>query len=500
MLKKRLSGILLPIFSLPGSEPIGTFNQDAFSFIDFLESSGQSIWQILPLNSVDLDGSPYNSKSAFAGNILHIDLFELENRKFIENVKEKIPPFENKNKVDYSLLKTYKTKLLKEAFDTFNLKKTEEKKDFLKFCKTNSYWLDEFSLFAVLDDYFDNKSWIDWPKELKFREKTAINKFKKEHKEKIEFIKFTQWIFFEQWQKLRNYANKKKIEIWGDMPIFVSFDSADVWSNQEIFQMTKGKRKAVAGVPPDYFSKTGQLWGNPLYDWKKLQENDFKWWQKRFKTMFSLYDSLRLDHFRGFEAYWKVPAKEKTAINGKWTKVPGKEFFSKMQTTFKNFSVIAEDLGDITKEVNNLRDEFSFPGMKVLQFAFSTVDNLFLPHNFSTQNCVVYTGTHDNDTILGWYKNLDNEQKSFVNYYLDHYSEENINLKMIRLAFSSIANVAIIPFQDFLNKDSFARLNTPGKSDGTNWRWRFVWNEVPFELKDQIKGLTQLYNRLNMNL
>ena len=495
MLKERLSGILLPIFSLPGSEPIGTFNQDAFSFIDFLHSSGQSVWQILPLNSVDLDGSPYNSKSAFAGNILHIDLFELEDKKLLTKLKEKLPFFENKTQVNYPLLQKYKITLLKEAFNNFTAQKSNQKEDFTNFCKKNSFWLDDFALFSVLDNHFDNKSWIDWPEELKFRKKSTLVKFEKDNKKEIEFIKFTQWLFFSQWQKLKNYANKKNIEIWGDMPIFVSFDSADVWANQSIFQIKKGIRKSVAGVPPDYFSENGQLWGNPLYDWKKLKQENFLWWQKRFETMFELYDSVRLDHFRGFEAYWKVPAKEKTAINGKWIKVPGKEFFKKMKSVFKNFKIIAEDLGNITKEVTNLRDGFNFPGMKVLQFAFSDVENLFFPHNFSTKNCVVYTGTHDNDTLLGWYKSLDNNQKSFVNYYIDNYTEEKLVWKMIRVAFSSIANVAIIPFQDFLQKDSVARLNTPGQSKG-NWRWRFIWNEVPFELKDSIKGLTQVYNRI----
>ncbi|NQT65215.1 MAG: 4-alpha-glucanotransferase, partial [FCB group bacterium] len=445
----------------------------------------QKLWQILPTGPTGYGDSPYQTFSAFAGNPLFIDLDALVEEKLL-SLEDLVNDLQfNEKKVDYDKVRKFKEQKLKRAFNNFDLGETK----FKKFNEDESWWLDDYALFMSLKEYFKGKAWNEWDEEIKLQQQEAVDNYFELLKKQINYYKFCQFIFFEQWEKLKTYTNNKSIKIIGDIPIFVSADSSDTWANPEIFQFDENNVPTkVAGVPPDYFSETGQLWGNPLYDWKVLEEQNFSWWIRRFKSMQKQVDILRVDHFRGFEAYWAVPAEEKTAIKGEWEKAPGEKLFEAVRNELGEIPIIAEDLGIITKDVEVLRDKFEFPGMKILQFAFdSDKENNYLPHKYQ-KNCVVYTGTHDNETTLGWFKNSSAERKEFLKIYLEK-EEIDICWNMIELAWESIADIAIAPMQDFLCLDNAARMNMPGIPDG-NWQWRVEQKQLSFDLAQKIKNLT----------
>ncbi|MBM7623612.1 4-alpha-glucanotransferase [Sporohalobacter salinus] len=492
---KRQSGILLHPTSLPGEYGIGSLGEEAYKFVDFLVASDQKIWQILPLGPTGYGNSPYQSFSAFAGNPLLISLERLRKDALLDekdlNTDREFPL----DYVDYNQVSDFKYSLFEKAFKNFksNVSKSINDK-FQRFCNENEKWLEDYALFKALKEHFNGKPWYKWNEDIKLRRPEAIKEYQERLKNRIDFHKFIQYIFFKQWNKLKAYANHNYIKIIGDIPIFVAYDSADVWANPELFTLDEDKKPInVAGVPPDYFSETGQLWGNPLYDWQKLKETNYKWWIDRFKTTLELVDIVRLDHFRGFAAYWAVPYGEKTAVNGKWKQGPGKDFFRKVKEELKGLPIIAEDLGVITDEVVELRDHFDLPGMGVLQFGFnSQEDNDHLPHNYR-QNSVVYTGTHDNNTVLGWYNNADDEAKEYVKEYLKG-SEENICWDFIQAAWASVSKLAIAPLQDILSLNSEARMNTPGTVKG-NWKWRYREEMLDVNISEKLKRLTEIYHR-----
>jgi len=490
---KRSAGIILHPVSLPGKWGIGDFGESAYRFVDKISSTGVKIWQILPLTPTGTDGCPYNSYSAFAGNELLIDFSPLQKEELLP-AEIKIPFFDSR-KVEYDKVIEFKLELIKKAADTFYQKK-EQSEEFRKFVAENEWWLDDYVNFMVISDIFDGVSWKLWPQEYRKKDPEVINDLKEKYHKEIIRYQFGQWIFFSQWEKLRKYANSKNISIMGDIPIFLSFDSADVWANQEIFLMKDGEMVEVSGVPPDYFSEDGQLWGNPLYNWEVLERTEFKWWIDRFRQNLSMYDSIRLDHFRGFSEYWSVPSNEPTAKNGKWKKTPGERFFTKLFEQIGKFPVVVEDLGNIDSKVKKLRDSFGFAGMKVLQFAFyDGTDHEFLPHNFTDTNCVIYTGTHDNDTTVGWYWNSSNDTRSYINHYINSDGNE-IHWKMIRLACSSIAITAFFPLQDVFGWGSDCRFNVPGTLCDSNWSWRYKENEFSQEHIDKLRGILIAYNRV----
>ncbi|MCD4796434.1 MAG: 4-alpha-glucanotransferase [Candidatus Cloacimonetes bacterium] len=482
---ERSGGILLHITSLPSKYGIGNLGNEAYHFVDFLSEAKQKLWQILPTGPTGYGDSPYQTFSAFAGNPLFIDPDNLVERKLLSS-KDLVNDLQfNNRKVEYEKVRKFKEEKLQIAFSNFDLNKTS----FKKFTTQESWWLDDFALFMSLKGHFNGNAWNEWDEEIRLHQQEAVVYYCRHLKKQIDYHKFCQFIFFEQWEKLKLYTNEKGIKIIGDIPIFVSADSSDAWANPEIFQFDQNNiPTGVAGVPPDYFCETGQLWGNPLYDWKVLEEQNFAWWMQRFKSMQKQVDIMRIDHFRGFEAYWTVPAGEETAINGKWEKAPGEKLFSAVIDELGELPIIAEDLGVITKEVEALRDKFDFPGMKILQFAFdSSMENSYLPHKYKT-NCVVYTGTHDNETTLGWFKNSPLERKEFLKTYLQK-EEIDICWDMLELAWKSIANIAIAPMQDFLCLDNSARMNTPGNPDG-NWQWRIEQKQLTSDLVQKIKILT----------
>ena len=489
----RKAGIILHPTSLPGKMGIGDFGKTAFNFIDSIANAGIKIWQILPLTPTGYDGCPYNSFSAFAGNELLIDIAAIQKKGLLQD-SIKIPAF-NEKAVDYQAVIPFKLDLIKKASENF-FHNEHNKSEFEKFRVSNKWWLDDYAIYKAISDSYENKSWKFWPEQLKKRDKNAIDKFVQKNRNEIFRYQFGQWIFFSQWKELKAYANGKDIEILGDIPIFLSYDSADVWANQEIFKMVDGEMSEVSGVPPDYFSENGQLWGNPLYDWDVLRQNGFKWWIDRFRHNMAMYDAIRLDHFRAFSEYWAVPASENTAKNGIWRKTPGSEFFRTLFDKLGSFPVIAEDLGNIDAKVKDLKHEFNFAGMKVLHFAFyDGTDHEFLPHNYTDPNCAVYTGTHDNDTTVGWYWNASNDTRNFVNHYLDTDGHE-INWKMIRLALSSIADTAFFPVQDVLGWGSDCRFNIPGTTGSQNWTWRFREGDLTQHHIDKLRGILVAYNRV----
>ena len=490
----RKAGIILHPVSLPGNYGIGCFGKPAYDFVDFMAESGIRIWQILPLTPTGADGCPYNSFSAFAGNEILIDIDELFEKNFAEKPIE-MPDFDN-FRVDYPKVIDFKAKFLDEAAENF-YKVRENYPEFSVFVEENSSWLRDFALFRVLTKNFEGKSWKFWPLEFRNHDEKALKEFEKAHELELFRHFFAQWIFFSQWKKLKSYANEKDIEIMGDIPIFLSFDSADVWANQHIFKMSDAVMSEVAGVPPDYFSADGQLWGNPLYDWKVLEKEDFSWWIDRFLHNLKLYDILRLDHFRGFSAYWSVPASETTAKNGHWEKGPREKLFETLFKKAGKIPIVAEDLGDIDADVVKLRENCGFAGMKVLQFAFyEGTDHEFLPHNYTTTNCVCYTGTHDNDTTVGWFWSLPDGAKSFVTHYLGS-NGDDIHWKMIRLAMSSIAEKALFPLQDVLGWGGDCRFNVPGTTGPQNWSWRFQKDSLSKYHSDLLRGIVVAFNREN---
>ncbi|SDC34055.1 MULTISPECIES: 4-alpha-glucanotransferase [unclassified Candidatus Frackibacter] len=492
---KRESGILLHPTSLPGKYGIGSLGEEAYDFIDFLILSEQKLWQIFPLGPTGYGDSPYQSFSAFAGNPLLISLDKLkESRLLSEDDLSKEANFVE-GKVDYGQVIDFKMPLLEEAF--YNFKETAsqlEKNKFFRFCQEQGEWLENYATFMALKEHFKGKPWFEWEESIKLREADALKKYKEELQERINLQKFMQYLFFKQWRELKAYANQNGIKIVGDVPIFVAYDSAGVWANPDIFKLNKDREPvSVAGVPPDYFSKTGQLWGNPLYNWDRLKEEGYRWWIARLEATLELVDIIRLDHFRGFAAYWAVPYGEKTAVNGEWKAGPGKDFFNKVKEELGELPIIAEDLGVITDKVEDLRDHFGLPGMQVLQFGFnSKEDSEHLPHNYS-KNSVVYTGTHDNDTTLGWYQKKEAKIKDYIREYLNG-NDENICWDLIRLAWSSVAVFAIAPLQDILGLGSEARMNTPGEAAG-NWQWRYTKEMLNKDKVDRLKRLTKIYYR-----
>ncbi len=492
MLNKRGCGILLHPTSLPGSGGIGTLGADARRFIDLLHDMGMSYWQVLPLTPPALGNSPYSAFSAFGGNPLLIDLEWLESEGDLAHT----PSVDHypEDRVDFTTIIGDKMERLYLAGSAFLVQKeTARSIEFQHFCNTTP-WLHDFALFMVLKRHFHNKSWNRWPGEASHITPKTYEKYTQELSHEIAVQKYLQWQFSRQWQKLRTYANERGITVIGDLPIFVAHDSADVWSHRELFLLdVQGRPIVVAGVPPDYFTSTGQLWGNPHYDWDAMEQGGYQWWIERFKTMFDLFDIVRVDHFRGFEASWHVPAKAKTAQKGLWVKGPGEKFFAALQTALGSLPIIAEDLGVITPEVEALRDRNNFPGMKILQFAFdSGPANPYLPHNH-LKNMVVYTGTHDNDTTRGWYDSISDAERYEMNAYLGTSGDDCVG-NLIRAALMSIADTAIIPFQDILKLGNKARMNLPGTAFG-NWEWRFSWDMLQHELAASIRSQVYRYGR-----
>lgn len=494
---ERSSGILLHPTSLPGKFGIGDLGSEAFNFIHFLESAGQTLWQLFPLGPTGYGDSPYQCFSAFAGNQNLISPEKLQESGLLNDKDLTNPPVSNPHKIDYGKLINYKRGILQKAFEKFKSGKSAFEKEYNKFCKGNSDWLEDYAFFMAAKDYHGGVAWSDWDKDLVKRKEKALIIWKKKLTDGINYHKFLQYIFFKQWLEVKHYANRKGIKIIGDMPIFIAYDSVDLWAHKDLFSVDKeGKLKFVSGVPPDYFSKTGQLWGNPLYKWDVMEKDNFEWWRNRMKQMFNLYDMFRVDHFRGFDAYWEIPGDAPTAETGRWVKAPGEKFFKTIKEYLGPLPIIAEDLGVITKSVEKLRDTFDFPGMKILQFAFGTdMERKFLPHNFSP-NCLVYTGSHDNDTTAAYFekeKNSGNDIYQHAQQYLNYYGDD-ITGALIRTAYESVADLVIIPMQDILRLGGEARMNFPGKPAG-NWQWRFTWDQVHPDLAAHYKYLCKLYER-----
>ncbi len=502
MLFQRSSGILLHPTSFPSQHGIGDLGKSAYKFIDFLKRSGYKLWQILPLGPTTDEHSPYiMNYSTFAGNPLMINLEQLAQEGLLE-AQEIIPlEEEDRNQVNFHQVIPHKTVYLQKAYNSFKKQLDHQPHpEFEIFCQKNASWLNDYALFMAFLDANESKAWNYWEPALAHRDPNALKAKTEELQPSILYHKFLQFIFFKQWEKLRHYANQKGIKIIGDISIYVCHNSVEVWANPDLFQLHPETLEPlyIAGVPPDCFSETGQLWGNPIYNWEEMQKTKFAWWIERFKTTLQYADYVRIDHFRAFEAYWSVPGGDKNAMNGEWIKAPGYEFFDLLKQELGNLPVLAEDLGFITPEVEQLRDHYNFPGMKILQFGFGgDANSIHLPHNY-VQNCLVYTGTHDNDTALGWWETASAKEKQHLAEYLGYSSPDditNINLVMIRLALSSVASLAIIPLQDMLNLGHSARMNDPSHNDG-NWRWRYQSSELlTQELSDQLLKLNQLYNR-----
>lgn len=499
---KRGAGVLLHVSSLPGNYGTGDFGKQAFDFIDHLEASGFKYWQILPLTATTKEAgwSPYSSPSAFAGNKLFISPKWLKEKGLIDDEhlqKDKTP---KKDKVHFDYAEKLRNKILNRAFKNF-LKEGHHslKKEFEDFCNKEKYWLEDYSLFEVLKAKCFNTPWSQWPKEVRERYGSTLDAYKDQYKNEILKEKFIQFIFLEQWKELRAYANRKGIKIIGDIPIYVSFDNADVWANTTLFKLTQDKKmKFIAGVPPDYFSETGQKWDMPVYDWEEHRKSNYDWWIRRIKKNLELYDMLRIDHFRGFSAYWEIPGNDKTAVNGKWIKGPGEGLFQFLEKEFPNMPFIAEDLGDIDQPVYDLRNQYKLPGMQVLQFAFGDdmPKSIHIPHNYN-KNSIAYTGTHDNNTTKGWFKEEVNKpmKKRMKKYFDKKVKTKNCNHKMIRATLASCAKIAIIPMQDLLDLDSWARMNNPGGANN-NWVWKLRQKDLDKKMVKKARKLVLLFNRV----
>ncbi len=492
----RSAGIILHPTSLPGPDGIGDLGPEAYRWVDFLAKSGFSLWQVLPLNPTGYGDSPYQSFSAFAGNPYLVSSAALLDEGLLTRKDLADRPEFSSAAVDYGPVIGWKINLLNRAYDHFKAQEsTKITKEFNKFRKDQATWLDDFSLFMAIKESQGGVSWDQWPTGLRKRQATALNRFKNEHEQDIKNHCFRQFVFFRQWTALRSYAHQKGIRIIGDAPIFVAYDSADAWAHTELFYLdAQGKPTVVAGVPPDYFSATGQLWGNPLYRWEVHAETGYAWWIERLRAVFQVVDIVRLDHFRGFAGYWEIPAGKLTAEIGRWVPGPGAGLFEAVQKAFGDLPIIAEDLGVVTPDVTSLREQFNLPGMKLLQFAFSTdPDDPFLPHNFPV-NCVAYTGTHDNDTSRGWYDSAPESERDLCRRYLAR-SAADIAWDFIRGIWSSVAVMALAPMQDFLSLETDARMNYPGRASG-NWGWRLPADALSDFLSSRCKETNYLYSRL----
>lgn len=490
---KRICGVLMPVFCLSSPYGIGAFSKEAYEFVDFLEQAGQRLWQILPLGPTGYGDSPYQSFSTYAGNPYFIDLEALIKKGWLTKEECMACDFgETPDCIDYDKIYQMRFALLRKAYDNSGI---ESDGGFVEFCKKNAWWLEDYALYMAVKRSFGGASWFFWDEDIKLRKPEALVAYREKCPEEIGFYRFEQYLFQSQWFELKAYANQKKIRIVGDIPIYVAADSADVWAGRELFQLAEdGTPKAVAGCPPDFFSATGQLWGNPLYDWDYHKKTDYDWWMKRIGYCYALYDILRIDHFRGFDEYYSIPYGDLTAEGGHWEKGPGIDIFETMKRRLGNKEVIAEDLGFLTDSVIELVKNSGFPGMKVLQFAFDSREaGNYMPYYYP-ENSVVYTGTHDNDTIMGWYNSLKEEDKVLAKEYLDIRSNEDIHLVFIREALKSVAATAVIPMQDYLALGSAARINTPSTLGG-NWVWRAGKDMFTEELAGQMRALGKLYGR-----
>ena len=490
----RKGGVLLPVSSIPSKYGIGTFSKQAYEFVDFLERAGQSFWQILPLGPTGYGDSPYQSFSTFAGNPYYIDLEKIIKKGWLTKEECDACDFgSDDGYVDYEKIYLSRFRILKIAYERSNIK---EDKEFGKFKEDNAAWLEDYALYMAVKNSFHGISWIEWEEDIRLRKPEAMKAYKEKFADEIEFYQFQQFVFAVQWLALKAYANKKKISIIGDIPIYVAFDSADTWANPELFQLDEScTPTGVAGCPPDSFSATGQLWGNPLYKWEYHKETGYEWWMQRISYCYRLYDVVRIDHFRGFDEYYFIPYGDTTAEFGHWEKGPGYDIFKVMKEKIGKKPVIAEDLGFLTPSVISLVKKTGYPGMKILQFAFdSREESDYLPHNYSN-NSVVYTGTHDNDTTMGWYGSLNRQDKAFAKRYLNIKAKKEIYWEFIRAALSSVADTAIIPVQDYLGLGSEARVNMPSTL-GNNWKWRLRDGQLDDSLAERIREITKLYGRI----
>jgi len=491
----RRSGILLAISSLPGKYGIGTFGKKAYEFVDFLDKAGQSLWQILPLGPTGYGDSPYQSFSTFAGNPYYIDLEEFINKGWLNAQECEAYNYGRADSVDYEVIYEAKFALLRKAYEAFKECKEQEENELETFKEQNLSWLEDYALYMAIKDKYHGASWTQWDKDIKLRKAGALDKYKKELDDEVEYYCFQQYYFYKQWNKLKSYVNQKGIRIVGDIPIYVAMDSADTWSHPELFDLDENCNPVnVAGCPPDAFTSLGQLWGNPLYKWDYHKKTEYKWWMSRMEHSFKLYDIVRIDHFRGFDEFYSIPYGRKDAVIGKWEKGPGIELFKYMKQKLGKKQVIAEDLGFLTDSVIKMVKNSGFPGMKVLQFAFdSREESDYLPHNYE-RNCVVYTGTHDNDTTRHWYDTLARGDKSFAKRYLDIRSPKDAVNRVLRAGLGSVADTCIVPMQDYLELGGDARMNYPSTL-GNNWKWRLRADAVDNILAERIYKLCKLYGR-----
>ncbi len=492
---RRESGILLHPTSLPGPHGIGDLGTEARRFVDFLEAAGQQLWQILPLGPTGLGNSPYASPSAMAGNPLLISLDTLVKEELLSKEELAQEHYLPHKRVDYDAVAAFKLPLIQRASRRFQAGATPtQRSEFEQFCEQHVVWLEDFALFMAIKEAHHGAAWTRWEPEIAARDPKALESLKGQLAEQVQFHRFVQFEFYRQWGVLKRYANERAVRIIGDIPIFVAMDSADVWSRPELFHLDeKGNPTVVSGVPPDYFARTGQRWGNPLYRWDRLAREGYRWWIQRFQAVLALVDLVRIDHFRGFQAYWEVPAQNRTAERGRWVDGPGESLFRALEAALGPLPVIAEDLGIITPDVETLRDRLRFPGMKVLQFAFGNdARNPHLPHNYP-RRCVVYTGTHDNDTSVGWFNSRPQQERRAVLRYLGK-DQAEINWDLMRLAFASVADVAMAPLQDLLGLGSAARMNLPGQPTG-NWSWRFTTDQLRPDLAGRLREMTSTYGR-----
>ena len=500
-MKKRQSGVLMHISSLPGKYGIGSFGQSAYDFVDFLVRTKQRYWQILPLGTTSYGDSPYQSFSAFAGNTYFIDFDILIEEGLLNEADVKGADFgDDPRKVDYAKIFDARRPIMEKAVARFL--KAEDLSDYESFVEENAAWLEVFAEYMAIKEHFDNLAWTEWPDEaIRRREAASLASYREKLADKLTYHRVTQYLFFKQWLRLKAYANEHHIEIVGDMPIYVAADSADVWAQPHFFKTDAvGKPTCVAGCPPDEFSETGQLWGNPIYDWEAMDKDGYAWWIERLRESFKIYDIVRIDHFRGFESYWEVPAGSETSASGKWVKGPDYKLFAAVKEALGDLNIIAEDLGFMTDEVIELRERTGFPGMKILQFAFNPDDESIDSPHLAPNNSVMYTGTHDNNTVLGWYKDeIDDATRQYMAQYTNRKEYETVPHAMLRTIFSSVSFMAIATMQDLLELDSAARMNYPSTIGG-NWTWRMTAEELNPIVEGELYSLTKTYRRMNTDL